>query len=91
MLDDDTGDNIGDLSSVINNPSAEGFLATVNTALQLAQVPFVAELSQLQCFAANDCSRKDLTISLRNLSQSSSKGSFPSGRSRSVIMSHKDS
>jgi hypothetical protein len=33
MLDDDTGDNIGELSSVINNPSAEGLLATVNTVL----------------------------------------------------------
>ncbi len=33
MVDDDTGDNIGELSSVINNPSAEGFPAGVNTAL----------------------------------------------------------
>jgi len=33
MLDDDTGDNISELSDVINNPSAEGFLAVVNTAL----------------------------------------------------------
>jgi len=32
MLDDDTGDNISELSSAINNPSAEGFLAAVNTA-----------------------------------------------------------
>ena len=33
MIDDDTGDNISELSSVINNPSAEGFLAAVNNAV----------------------------------------------------------
>ncbi len=33
MVDDDTGDDISELSSVINNPSAEGFLGAVNTAL----------------------------------------------------------
>ena len=32
IIDDDTGDNISEFSSVINNPSAEGFLAAVNTA-----------------------------------------------------------
>ena len=32
MIDDDIGDNIGELSSVINKASAEGFLAAVNTA-----------------------------------------------------------
>jgi hypothetical protein len=32
MIDDDTGANISELSSVINNPSAEGILATVNAA-----------------------------------------------------------
>ena len=33
MTVDETGDNISELSSVIKNPSAEGFLAAANTTL----------------------------------------------------------
>jgi len=33
IIDEDTGDNIKELSNVINNLSAEGFLAAVNAAL----------------------------------------------------------
>jgi len=38
MIDEDTGDNIRELSSVINNPSAEGFLAAVNAALPTSSI-----------------------------------------------------
>ena len=33
MIDDDIGDNISELSTVINNPSAEGFFTKVKTSL----------------------------------------------------------
>ena len=43
MIDDDIGDDIGfdtgELSSAINNPSAEGFIASVKTAVASSAPP----------------------------------------------------
>jgi hypothetical protein len=39
MIDDDIGDSFSELSNVINNPSAEGFLASVKTAVVSAAPP----------------------------------------------------
>jgi hypothetical protein len=48
--DDDTGDNIGELSSVINNPSAEGFLGAVNTALPTSAIAVCGRTESVAVF-----------------------------------------